>query len=518
VIPGKSYTPELIVQIAWRRKWWIVLPAIVVAAGVAAWTHELPNVFKSDTLIMIVPQRVPESYVRSTVTQSIGDRLQAITQQILSRTRLEKIIEDLNLYPAERKTMIMEDIVEGMRRDIDVQLVKGDSFRVGFQSEDPRTAMRVAERLASLFIDESLRDREVLAEGTNQFLEAQLEDARRQLIDNEKKLEEYRRSHDGQLPTQLEANMQGIHNTEMQVQALVDSINRDRDRHLVLERAIADADEAEVLTSPPPPPVATPSPGGPALQTPAQQLAAARAELQDLELRLKPGHPDVVRARKHVAELQAAVDRDASAQPVSGDVAAVPPAELARRNRLAEMKGELDSLDKQIAYKTDKEQQLRANLEVYQHRIEATPTRESELADLTRDYGTLQTSYRNLLAKKQDSQISANLERRQIGEQFRVLDAARLPSRPDSPNRPRFYGLGVLGGFGIGLAIVVLFEYLDRTMKSESDVRAALNATVLATIPLIQVQRRSLALKAAVFAAVATGVLGIVAAGIRYLR
>ena len=114
----------------------------------------------------------------------------------------------------------MEDIVDGMRGNIDVQIVKGDAFRVSFTSEDPRTAMRVTERLASLFIDESLRDREVLAEGTNQFLEAQLEDARRQLVDNEKRLENYRRSHNGQLPNQLEANMQGLHNTEMQLQAL----------------------------------------------------------------------------------------------------------------------------------------------------------------------------------------------------------------------------------------------------------------------------------------------------------
>jgi polysaccharide chain length determinant protein (PEP-CTERM system associated) len=517
VIPGKRYTPELIVQIAWRRKWWVLLPAVAVAASVAAWTRQLPNVYKSDTLIMVIPQRVPEAYVRSTVTQSITDRLQAITQQILSRTRLERIIEDLSLYPDQRKTMIMEDIVEGMRRDIDIQVVKGDSFRVGFQSQDPRTAMRVSERLASLFIDESLRDREVLAEGTNQFLEAQLEDARRALIDNEKKLEEYRRKHDGQLPTQLEANMQGIHNTEMQIQALVDSINRDRDRHLVLERAIADADEAEVLTASPTP--VAPPPAGATAQSPAQQLAAATRELQDLELRLKPEHPDVIRARKHVAELQGTVDRDALAQPVSGDVASVPPAELARRNRLAETRAELDNLDHQLAYKTDKEQQLRKSLEIYQGRIEATPTRESELADLTRDYGTLQASYRGLLSKKQDSQISANLERRQIGEQFRILDAARLPSRPDSPNRPRFYGMGVVAGLGIGLALVVLFEYLDRTMKSENDVRAALNATVLATIPLIQLQRRSsAALKAAAVAALAIGVLGTVAAGIWYLR
>jgi uncharacterized protein involved in exopolysaccharide biosynthesis len=298
----------------------------------------------------------------------------------------------------------------------------------------------------------------------------------------------------------------------------VDSINRDRDRHLVLERAIADADAAETLTVQPAMPTPASQAGTKEL-TPAQRLAAARSELQDLELRLKPGHPDVVRARKHVAELQEAADREALAQPVSGDVSSVPPAEIVRRNRLAEMKAELANLDQQIDYKTAKEQELRRNLGVYQGRIEATPTRESELADLTRDYTTLQSSYRNLLAKKQDSQISANLERRQIGEQFRILDAARLPARPESPNRPRLYGLGVVAGLGAGLAIVVLLEYLDRTMKSESDVRAALTATVLATIPLISPpQRTSAAARTGIVAAVAAVVVVAVGGAIWYLR
>jgi polysaccharide chain length determinant protein (PEP-CTERM system associated) len=514
VIPGKTYTPELILQIAWRRKWWILLPAVLIAGGAAAWTYRLPDTYKSDTLIMVVPQRVPESYVRSTVTQSITDRLQSITQQILSRTRLERIIEDLNLYPDRRKTMIMEDIVESMRNEIDIQVVRGDSFRVGFSSQDPRTAMRVAERLASLFIDESLRDREVLAEGTNQFLEAQLEEARRQLIDNEKKLEEYRRAHAGQLPTQLEANMQGLHNTEMQIQALIDSTNRDKDRHLVLERAIADADAAESIAAPAP--VLPAAPNAPL--SAAQKLAAARADLQALELRLKPEHPDVVRAKKRVDELQADADREALAQPVSPENAPAQSAEALRRNRLEEMKAELANLDQQIAAKTQKEQDLRGVLGAYQSRIEATPTRESELADLTRDYGTLQTSYRNLLSKKQDSQISANLERRQIGEQFRILDAARLPSRPASPNRPRFYGLGVAAGFGLGLALAGLLEYLDRTMRSESDVRSALKVIVLATVPLIEAPRkRSRRIKAAV-AAASAGAAAILAATVWYLR
>src|SRR5688572_2608785 len=165
MLPGRTYTPEDVLRILRRRAWLVILPFAIVSAAVALVARQLPDQYRSDTLILVVPQRVPESYVRATVTTRIEDRLQSITQQILSRTRLERIIQDFNLYTEERQTGIMEDIVEEMRKDINVQIVKGDAFRVAFVADEARTAMRVTERLASLFIEENLRDREVLAEG-----------------------------------------------------------------------------------------------------------------------------------------------------------------------------------------------------------------------------------------------------------------------------------------------------------------------------------------------------------------
>jgi polysaccharide chain length determinant protein (PEP-CTERM system associated) len=491
VIPGKQYTPEDIVLIGWRRKWWVLIPAVTIALGTYAWVRMLPNSYRSDTLILVVPQRVPESYVRSTVTARIEDRLQSITQQILSRTRLERIIQDFNLYPVERRTAIMEDVVERMRSAIGVQVVKGDAFRVSFTSDDARTAMRVTERLASLFIEENLRDREVLAEGTNQFLEAQLEDARRRLIETERKVEEYRRQYSDQLPEQREANMQGVHNIEIQLQGLTESLNRDRDRRLVVERLIADA-EASDAAAPPPAPApaaATDKDGIPVGASAAQQLQVAQEALQQLQIRLTPQHPDVVRMKRIVAELQKKADAEALARPLSSGAPALSPAEVMKRNRMTEMKAELDKLDKQIAQKLETEQRLRLGMTEYQKRIEAAPARDSELTELTRDYKTLQTMYQNLLAKKEDSKVAANLERRQIGEQFKILDPARLPERPTSPNRDQLNMAGLAAGLGFGLALAALIEYLDKTLKTEADVTAALNLLVLAAIPVLAEQK-----------------------------
>jgi polysaccharide chain length determinant protein (PEP-CTERM system associated) len=484
VIPGRQYSFETLLDVARRRKWLILIPALLIGIGGVAIIRALPNLYRSQTLILVVPQRVPESYVRSTVTARIEDRLQAISQQILSRTRLEQIVSDFNLYANERANQqLMEDIVETMRtRDIGVDIIKGDAFRVSYQASDPRTAMRVTERLASLFIDESLRDREVLAEGTSQFLATQLDEARRQLVLNENKLQEYQRLHNGELPTQTEANLQGQHNAEMALQTLGESLNRDREQRLQLERRVTDILEA------PEEPKAAPDPSKPSetTKTLAEELQLAQQALLAVELKLKPEHPDVRKQRRAVEELQKRVDAQKLEATLTSRPTGVPMMDYAKRKRLTDARAELENIDRQIQSKAAEESRLRGLVGMYQARIESTPIREAELAALTRDYETLQQSYRSLLQKKEESQISANLERRQIGEQFKILDPARLPEKPASPDRPRLYLIAMLAAMAVGLGLAALAEFFDKSLRNEADVRAALNLVVLATVPVMR--------------------------------
>jgi polysaccharide chain length determinant protein (PEP-CTERM system associated) len=487
MLPGKQYKPEDIVQILRRRIWFVLLPFAVVAAGTAVGAKLLPDLYRSETLILVVPQRVPESYVRSTVTTRIEDRLQSISQQILSRTRLERIIEEFDLYPSERRVGIMEDVVQRMRDDIKIDVVRGDAFRVAYIGREPRTVMRVTERLASSVIEESLRDREVLAEGTNQFLEAQLEDARRRLVEHEKKLEEYRKRFSGELPSQLDMNLQAIQNTQLQIQSLVESVNRDRDQRRNAERQLTDLQaEAPAAASAPAPMVVTADGTSATQGTTAQQLAAARATLQALELRLKPGHPDIGFWKRRIRELEKKVEGEALEAPVSDATAhSTSPAELQRQNRIADLKAELEQLDRQIEFKQSEEKRLRALSAGYQSRVEMAPTRESELVELTRDYTTLQTMYTNLLAKKEEAKISANLERRQVGEQFKLLDPARLPERPFSPDRRRINFFGLLGGLALGIGLVGLLEYRDSSFRTDDEIVSILSLPVLAVVPVM---------------------------------
>jgi len=484
VIPGKKYTPEDLLDIAKRRKWLILLPLVVVSSATFVMARLTPNLYRSETVILVVPQQIPESYVRATVTSRIEDRLQSISQQILSRTFLERIILDYDLYPKARKTTVMENIVDNMRRkDISIDPIKGDAFRVSYVSGNPQIAMKVTERLASLFIEENRRDREILADGTNQFLESQLEDARRRLAEHEKKVEEYRRRYSGELPTQVDSNLQVIQNTQLQVQALVDSIDRDRDRLVILERSLADAR----ATAAEPKPDGGGTSGQPAgdASSPADQLESARRALRALETRLTPEHPDVIRARHQVRDLEARQPAVTATAGTPAPVVHQSAAEVSLKARLRNLESESQNLEKQIAKKEAEERRLRGVMATYQARVESAPARESDLIALTRDYTTLKDVYTTLLTKREDSKVAANLERRQAGEQFRVLDAARVPERPFSPNRLQMNLVGAMAGLALGVGLVLLLEYLDTSLRTDDDVVMAVSLPVLAMIPLM---------------------------------
>jgi polysaccharide chain length determinant protein (PEP-CTERM system associated) len=497
-----------VLKVGRRRRWQIILPAIVVAAAAAWWVRRLPDQYRSDALLLVVSQRVPETFVRSTVTTRGDSRLQSITQQILSRTQLERIIRDFDLYPERRTTGAMQDVVDSMRlRDIDIQPVKGDAFRLGFVAERPEVAMRVADRLASLFIGQTSLDRTTLAEGADQFLEAELEDARRKLVDTETTLQEYRRRHNGELPQQLEANVQVLRNTEMQIQALADSLNRDRDRQLAVERSLEEANLAEpVETRAPNRAQAAPADTG--RLTATEQLERAEAALEELQSTLTEQHPDILTLKQTIAELRQRSQVERARRIEAGEGSAT---DTLRRRRVEGLRAELSAVERQIAQKAAEGERLRGVLLSYQKRVDIEPTREAELVALTRDYETLQQTYRGLLAKKQESAIAANLERRQIGAQFKVLDRARLPERPFGPNRPRLYGIGAAGGLGIGLLFAFILECCEHGLRTEDDVRVALGLPVLATIP-VAFPWRSRVPRAAAVASVGTALIASAAA------
>jgi polysaccharide chain length determinant protein (PEP-CTERM system associated) len=496
MLPGKKFTLADAKRLVLQRAWMVVLPTSIGLSFAPLISQRTQELFRSETLIMVIPQRVPDTYVKSTVTAKLEDRLPSISNMIQSRSRLERIINDFNLYPESRARGIMEDIVARLRRDINVKMEGPESFRISYVSKHPQIAQKVAARLASLYIEENLRDRENLAEETNLFLESQLADAKQRLIEHETKLKTYQMRYAGQLPSQLESNLQTIQSAQMQLQTIGESLNRIRERRLLVQRQLADAQSpSPVMTQA----VTAGESGGatPAPLSTGEQLEQAKAQLELFRLRYTPGHPDVRTLERTVSDLQARIREEAS-KPAGDAPREVSAPERARLKRIAEFKADLDLLDHQLAANQAEESKLKQRMSDYQAKVEVLPTRESELVELTRDYSTLQLAYTSLLSKREDSKIAANLERRQIGEQFRILDPASLPEKPY--NRTQRLGIiasGGIAGLVLALALVVFLEVRDCSFKVETDVLAALALPVLAVVPAMPTasERRARRLK-----------------------
>jgi polysaccharide chain length determinant protein (PEP-CTERM system associated) len=491
MLPNKKYTLNSFIAIAWNRR--RMIGGLLMAGsfvGLLASAY-LPDVYQSEMLIQIVPQRVPDSIVRSTITMKTEGRIQTIEQQAKSRTYLEQIIQDLGLYQVERSRLPMEDVVEVMRNHIFVQVIRNErndpaeAFHVRFQYKEATLAARVTGRLGSLFVDENARERERLSRATNDFLQKQLVEARGRLEAQERKLEQFREQHAGLLPSQVPFNLQTIQSAQLQLQSLLESAARDRDRKLMLERLYNDA-----MAAPAPLAVISPIPGDSARGIEAtgsaqQQLDAARASYARLELRLEPDHPDIIRAKRLVEGLTKKAEAEAS-QPSNSPAAGGSREELQRQERLQQMRAEIESLDRQIKFKEQSEQQLRATVAQHERRLEALPATESEWVALTRDYDTVFASYKDLLAKSESAKVSADLEAQQIGEQFRVLDPARVPIRPISPIRWQINAIAAGLGLLVGLALTVLFEERDTTYHCEDDVIDVLALPVVALVPYVE--------------------------------
>lgn len=512
MVPGKDYSPDEILAIAWRRRWQLLVPCLVVALGAAAVAYMLPDRFRSETLIMIVPQRIPEEYVRPTVTAKIEERVQSIRNFLMSRSTLERTILELDLYKAERNDRVMEDVVAGMRGHIFLDIDRADSFRLTYEADDPVTAQKVAARLTNLIIEASAKDRQGLAIDTSDFLESELGAAEHRLAEQERKLAAFRREHSGELPEQLGSIVQAIQNRQIQLQNLSDSLARDRSEKLLAERLRGDMSTPSTSQDDAQGPRVTP--GTPDTMSAVSQLDAARAELRRLELTRTPDHPDIRAAKRRVEALEKQVKEEAAVASGSRPVSA---AELARLNRLRELEAQILNLDRQISHKEATERQLHEEIRGYQARSEAVPLRESQLTALNRGYETLQQTYQGLLKKKEDSKIAENLERRRAGEQFNILDPAGLPERPFSPNRPLILLVGLAAGMALGATFAAVLEFRDRSLRSETDVHLTLQLPVLAVLPVLetveeQARTRRLRLTASIAAGLLLVIVGVMVA------
>ena len=496
----RRHTLHELSRVIVRRRWLILIPLALGVALTPLLARYAPKRYRSEALILVIAQQVPDNYVKPTVSQSVEERLPSITSQILSRSKLERIIQEMDLYKAERARLVMEDVVERMRQDVTTSPAAKnvDSFRVGYVSDNAEQARKVTERLASLYIDQNNFDRKAQADRTSDFLQTQLAVAKQRLIEQEKKLEDYRKRHAGQMPSQMQGNLQAIQNLILQLQSLNESASRAQLSRLLIDRQLADA---EAVPDVPVAPASPPSlPGGASETTAplstAQELQLARARRAALLQSLTAEHPVIVRLERTIAELIVRLEREAPVSPATATATRetpLSPAEAARQNKIRDLKAQLAVLDYQLGVNRNDVARLNATIADYQAKVDAVPTRESELVELTRDYSTMQAAYASLLMKSQESAIAANLEDRKIGEQFQILDEASRPERPyNQRERQAIMASGAVAGLVLGLLVVGLLEYRDSSFRRGEEVLETLSLPVLASIPVMRSERERL--------------------------
>ncbi len=486
MLPGKTYKPEDFLQIFRKRMWVVIIPWGIVAAATAGIARLLPDEYRTSAKIQVVAPKVPDSIMKPQTVTSLQDRLRASQEVILSRTRLERLVKEFNLYPDRQKTDIMEDIVADMRRDIAVAPTKGDVFTISYRGSDPLTVLKVTERLASHFIEENLKDSVRRAEGTSAFVEGEAEDKERQLREIEDKLTKYNMQYAGELPTQVGANTVAIQGLQNQLNQSAQAQSQDMNRRKDVEEIIAGLEKLDTSlpTASLPVPTDPSNPVGPA----AAKLAAAQAAFnQVLTAGLKPGHYRYVEVERNLKAAQKEAAAEALRAPVgAASTAGLSPLEIKRQQQLDGYRRELATLNAQIAGREINDKAIRAKMADYQAKIDRAPLRAAELTELQRDYNTLSGIYQSYVAKREAATSNVNLERRQIGEQFNLLEAATLPQRPFAPNRMVMNVFGLAAGLALGLALVVLLEYRDTSFKSDSELSGVLGLPVLAVVPLMQ--------------------------------
>lgn len=456
-----------------RRRWWIVSSAVATwaLALLAAWL--LPPKYRSETLILVEQPKVSTQYVTPNLTADLQSRLQSLTDQILSRTRLLRIVDELHLYGSSGNDP--DQKVQKMRDDTKVDLVAqtGDrdvsGFKISFSASDPAIAQQVAGRLSSLFIEENLRNQQQLSEGTTQFLESELAGARKDLETQEAQLRDFRSRHLGELPEQLQGNMQILGGLQARLDSAGQALNHAEQQRLYLVSLLE-----QYKTS-------RRGEGGMKPLSIQQRIDQLKAQYADAQTRYTPRHPDVIRLKDQLdaaEKLQARVER--TTQPASRDAAGTatdPPDAPAMQ-----LSSQLKATELEIASKKKELTEVQRQIGQYQSRLTVTPARDQELAGLMRNYSQSRTNYESLLAKKLQSQMATNLEKRQEGEQFRILDPPSYPERPYFPQRLRFALGGLVAGILLGTALSIGLELLNPRVYREQDI-TALGQMVIGTVP-----------------------------------
>jgi len=513
-----EFMPLSILRALWKRKLMIFLTWMIVTIVSAVVVYQLPAVYQARTVILIEGQRIPSRMVTSTVNEDLSSRLNRISQQILSYEPLLRLIEEFDLYREDRGSKVQEEIVSEMRKNISVRVVDGwtksesPAFQISFEGPDPSVVAQVANRLGTLFINENLRARANQALGTTEFLQNQLEDARRDVERQEEQMRNFRLQHMGELPEQQAVMLAEMRRLEAELDRLDGSETRANQSKLMLENSLQAAEsnleliqrmEEQERSRLGVPTGSDPDDPNRGLALELQQAIAQRDSLQ---ARYSASHPDVVVAGSRVAMLEqrlaqaqkeweqslaaaaaasAETNADAQAAVASQGQPLESQAILRERERIQSTKIQIQLLDEDLAGYEARRAEIRGEIGALDARMSRLPINDQELKKVVRGYEIAQRNYSSLLAKSMEAGLAQEMETRQKAEKFSTLEPARLPEKPIRPDRMMLLAITCGTGLGLGCFLAFGVELRRNVILGEWEMPA--EVPVLGHIPVIQV-------------------------------
>jgi polysaccharide biosynthesis transport protein len=470
----ESFSVDAVLDVLRRRRW---LAIAILSLGLTATVSVvlfLPSVYTGRAFVLVEGQQIPENFVRSTVTTAVETRIYTLSREILSRQRLESLINTFNLYEDLRKRASMQQVLGQMRSDIGIEIRNIDlrprnesaavAFNLTYSGPDAEKVALVTNALAAFYIEENLKARERQVAGTTEFVQAQLKEVKKKLEAQEKEISTYKERHLGELPEQTDANMRALERLSMQMNVASDSLSRAQERRAILVSQINEDDPE--------------SPGGGTL---SERLEALERELATLRTQFSDKYPDVIRVKQEITALEKKIrERGDGPDPRTAGRTVAARTAYTRRLQL-----ELRGLDTEMKIIQADLARARREAELYQRRIDNAPRREQEVAILTRDYNSTRELYASLLKRQEEASLAGTMELRQKGEQFRILDPASTPGAPSAPNRLRLLVMGFVASLGLTAVGILTREKLDTSFHRVEDLKAFTSAPVLVTIPRI---------------------------------
>ena len=518
-----------------RRKVLFITVFILIFLAALATAFLLPSLYRSQVVILIEEQQIPPEYVKTAVTSYVEERLQLITQQIMSRPRLLKMIKQFNLYQDMQDRYTTEEIMDKMRQRINLETTSADvidkrtgrpstatiAFTLSFEDESPDIAQKVASQLASFYLEENLRTREETASNITAFLQQELDNLKKQIDQLEQRISTFKQQHKYELPEFNAINLQAIDRLQRDIDQYDSNIRTLQERKIYLEGQLATIDPLTPLTNDQGQTVMNPRDrlkylrvqllslqsslsskhpdvkklkkeiakleaqvGGQGndLQLKIKQLIDLRSQLATLKGRLGAKHPDVIKLSKQTAALEAEVEAAKKNTKKGGNTSLVEPENPAYINiqtqiastamEVSEMKKARDNLKREIAK--------------YQQRLENAPVVERDYSQLTRDYDNAKFKYNEIMNKLMEARVAQGMEESQKGERFTIIDPAQLPEKPFKPNRLAIVLIGFVLALGAAVGAAAVRESLDDSVKSLEELDEITGLPVLAAINLME--------------------------------